>query len=66
MVIASWVARERWEALSAAERQGFAPLRPDFVIELRWPGNRLGDVQEKIRGVPRAAKLPGQSPELVG
>lgn len=32
---ASWVRRDRWEALSPAERRGFAPLCPDAVFEVR-------------------------------
>src|SRR5262245_36314984 len=31
----AWVRRERWSALSAAERAEFPPLCPDFVVELR-------------------------------
>jgi Uma2 family endonuclease len=46
---ASWVARDRWDALTAEEQKGFAPLCPDFVIERRSPSDRLGDVQEKMR-----------------
>ena len=29
---ASWVRRERWEALTAEQRKGFVPLCPDFVV----------------------------------
>ena len=32
---ASWVSRTRWEALTPKQRQGFVPLCPDFVVELR-------------------------------
>lgn len=34
---ASLVALERWQALSADERRGFAPLCPDLVVELASP-----------------------------
>ena len=44
----SWVRRERWEALSKEQREGFAPLRPDFVVELRSPTDRLKDLHEKM------------------
>jgi Uma2 family endonuclease len=30
----AWVKQERWDALSPQQRKGFAPLCPDFVIEL--------------------------------
>jgi Uma2 family endonuclease len=32
---ASWVRKERWEALTLEQREGFIPLCPDFVVELR-------------------------------
>lgn len=30
----SWISRERWDALSTDEQEKFAPICPDFVIEL--------------------------------
>jgi Uma2 family endonuclease len=45
----SWVTRSRLEALSAEQREKFAPLCPDFVIELHSPGESLRIVQEKMR-----------------
>ncbi|MEB3318163.1 MAG: Uma2 family endonuclease [Cyanobacteriota bacterium] len=36
---ASLVALERWQALSAEERRGFAPLCPDLVAELASPSD---------------------------
>ena len=45
---ASWVRRERWLALSADERRRFAPLCPDFVVELKSPTDALEDVQDKL------------------
>jgi len=32
---ASWVKLERWDALTSEEQEGFPPICPDFVIELR-------------------------------
>lgn len=46
---ASWVRRERWEALTAEQRKGFVPLCPDFVVELRLESDRLSDLQAKMR-----------------
>jgi Uma2 family endonuclease len=46
---ASWVKRERWEALSKDQREGFAPLCPDFVIELRSRTDLLTDLQAKMQ-----------------
>jgi len=44
----SWVKLERWNALTPQQRKKFAPLCPDFVIELRSPSDRLSDLQEKM------------------
>jgi Uma2 family endonuclease len=46
---ASWVLRERYEALTQAERETFAPLCPDFVVELRSKSDRLQVLQAKMR-----------------
>ena len=45
---ASWVKKERWEALTPSQRKKFAPLCPDFVIELRSPSDRVKDLQNKM------------------
>ena len=45
---AAWVRRERWEALSEDEQEGFAPLCPDFVIELRSRTDDLPPLQDKM------------------
>ncbi|MGA2132185.1 MAG: Uma2 family endonuclease [Bryobacteraceae bacterium] len=34
---ASWVLRSRLARLTAAQKRGFPPLCPDFVVELRSP-----------------------------
>lgn len=46
---ASWVKRERWEALTKDQRERFAPLCPDFAIELRSPSDQLSLLQEKMQ-----------------
>lgn len=46
---ASWVEGSRLEALSAEQRRKFAPLCPDFVIELRSPSDSLSVAQAKMR-----------------
>ncbi len=45
---ASWISLERWQALSKEDREGFAPICPDFVIELRSRTDRLADLQQKM------------------
>ncbi|MBI3796237.1 MAG: Uma2 family endonuclease [Deltaproteobacteria bacterium] len=46
---ASWIRQERWNALTKAQRMGFAPICPDFVVELRSPTDRLADLQDKMQ-----------------
>ena len=46
---ASWVRREQWRALTPEQRAGFAPLSPDFVVELRSPSDQLAPLQDKMR-----------------
>ncbi len=45
---AAWVRKARWEALSVRARRKFAPLCPDFVVELRSYTDRLKPLQAKM------------------
>jgi Uma2 family endonuclease len=45
---ASWVLLIRWNALTNAEQETFAPLCPDFVLELRSPSDRVKTLQKKM------------------
>ena len=44
----SWLAKERWEALPEDERNKFAHIVPDFVVELLSPSDRLPSAQMKM------------------
>ncbi|AFY72105.1 protein of unknown function DUF820 (plasmid) [Thalassoporum mexicanum PCC 7367] len=44
----SWIRKDRYEALSKAERAKFAPICPDFVMELMSPSDELKVVQAKL------------------
>lgn len=44
----SWIAIERWNSLSQQEKEGFAPIAPDFVLELKSPRDSLGTLQNKM------------------
>lgn len=46
---AAWVSRERWNALTQKQQDGFPPLCPDFVVELRSPTDVLSELQAKMR-----------------
>ncbi len=45
----SWITAERWAQLTEEEQEGFAPICPDFVIELMSPSDRLKKTQEKMQ-----------------
>jgi Uma2 family endonuclease len=46
---ASWLARGRWDALSQQQQDGYVPLCPDFVVELRSPTDSLEELQAKMQ-----------------
>ena len=45
---ASWIKRERWNALTAEQQEKFPPICPDFVVELRSSTHSLKPLQEKM------------------
>jgi Uma2 family endonuclease len=45
----SWIKQERWDSLNASQKRKFAPICPDFVVELCSPSDRLMDVQIKMQ-----------------
>ena len=45
---ASWLPRQRWNALPEDERAKFAPTCPDFVLELRSSSDPLSYTQTKM------------------
>jgi Uma2 family endonuclease len=77
----AWVARTRWEALTDAEQSRYAPLCPDFVIELRSPNDSLSQLKTKMEHwIANGAQLgwlidpenktvslyrPGEEPEIL-
>jgi Uma2 family endonuclease len=40
---------ERWDALTDAQKASFAPICPDFVIELRSSSDTLKSLQTKMQ-----------------
>jgi Uma2 family endonuclease len=46
---AAWIAQARWDALTPAQRRRFAPLCPDFVLELKSPSDDLPALQAKLQ-----------------
>ncbi|MEB3217839.1 MAG: Uma2 family endonuclease [Nostocales cyanobacterium 94392] len=44
----SWIKLERWNSLSPEQQQKFAPICPDFIIELRSVSDNLKPLQENM------------------
>ena len=45
----SWVQIAKWDSLSKQQQRKFAPIDPDFVIELLSPTDDLSELQQKMR-----------------
>ncbi|MGI8787212.1 MAG: Uma2 family endonuclease [Pyrinomonadaceae bacterium] len=45
----SWMMREKWSAIPKNKRKKFAPVCPDFVVELRSESDSLRKLQNKMR-----------------
>lgn len=45
---ASWILKDKYFALTQKERDGFPPICPDFVVELRSKSDRLKPIQDKM------------------
>lgn len=46
---ASWLRRERWEHLTPEQQDGYPPVCPDFVVELRSPTDNLNELRAKMQ-----------------
>jgi Uma2 family endonuclease len=45
----AWVRQDRWDALTAEQKEKFPPIAPDFILELMSPSDSLSDLQAKMR-----------------
>ncbi|NMG22539.1 Uma2 family endonuclease [Brasilonema bromeliae] len=45
---ASWMKLERWNTLTGEQQQKFAPICPDFVVELRSSSDNLQPLKDKM------------------
>ena len=46
---AAWVSLDRWNALSAEEQDGYPPLCPEFIIEVRSKSDSRRLLEEKMQ-----------------
>lgn len=44
----SWIQLERWNELTQQQQDKYAPIDPDFVIELKSTTDKLSNLQEKM------------------
>jgi Uma2 family endonuclease len=45
----AWIRLDRWNALTSEQKEKFAPICPDFVVELRSPSDSLTALQAKMQ-----------------
>jgi len=45
---AAWIKKKRWEALSLEAQEKFAPICPDFIVELRSKSDSLSQLKKKM------------------
>lgn len=45
----AWIKRDRWNTLSNEQKASFAPIYPDFVIELRSSSDTLSGLKKKMQ-----------------
>lgn len=46
---ASWVSGEKWNSLSIEDKNRFAPICPEFVIEVRSKSDSLDELKKKMQ-----------------
>lgn len=55
---ASWIPLEKWQQIPNEEKEKFAHICPDFVVELMSPSDNLKETQEKMNEyIENGAKL---------
>ena len=51
----AWIKLEKWLAIPADQRKKFAPICPDFVVELRSETDKLSALQKKWKSILKTA-----------
>ncbi|MEQ8471843.1 MAG: Uma2 family endonuclease [Marinoscillum sp.] len=44
----SWVSNQQWDKLTRVQKMKFAPVCPEFVVELKSPSDSLKELKEKM------------------
>ncbi|MGA7525440.1 MAG: Uma2 family endonuclease [Acidobacteriaceae bacterium] len=45
---AAWLSSERWNALTEKQKDGFLPICPEFIVELRSRTDRVSSIEAKM------------------
>ncbi len=45
----SWVSNKQWDALSPDQKRKFAPVCPEFAVEVKSPGDKLEELKKKMQ-----------------
>jgi Uma2 family endonuclease len=53
----AWVKSDRWNSLTSKQREGFPPIAPDFVVELRSKTDSLADLNRWLNQHPDPPKV---------
>lgn len=56
---AAWINLEKWHRLTPEQQQKFAPICPDFVVEIRSPSDNLKRLQDKLQDYIETGALLG-------
>jgi Uma2 family endonuclease len=78
---AALISWQRWNALTKSDQERFAPICPEFIVELRSPSDGLAALEDKMRlWIANGAELawlidpsrkiveiyrPGRAPEML-
>ncbi len=44
----AWLSKEKWHKLTTAEKQKFAPVCPEFIVEVKSPSDSWNQLQDKM------------------
>ena len=45
---AGWVSSDLWNSLTDKQKDGFLPICPEFIVELRSPSDRVSEIEAKM------------------
>ncbi|MEM9325838.1 MAG: Uma2 family endonuclease [Bacteroidota bacterium] len=55
----AWLSRKKWDALSKEQKQKFAPICPEFIVEVKSPSDSWAELQRKMEAWSKNGVLLG-------